>query len=153
LAENWKNDNLVITTFKHDKELLSFSGHKLNVIGKSDVLVESCDQVCVLDFVIVDSESSTTLLGLDAGRMLGIVNVTHSVVGDPVAAEYCSVFEGLGRLPSRHALRLKDDAKPVIQCARRVPFRLHDKLRDTLANMEKQGTITKVRLRTGFIQQ
>lgn len=82
----------------------------------------------MLDFVVVDAPDSTTLLGLEACRTLGLVQVTHAIT-DGVAAEYGDVFEGLGRLPSKHALCLKDDAKPVVQSARRVPFRLHDKLR------------------------
>lgn len=135
---------------KHDTDLISFSGHKLNVIGKTSILVESCDQICVLDFVVVDAPDSTTLLGLEACRALGLVQVTHAIT-DGVAAEYSDVFEGLGRLPSKHALRLKDDAKPVVQSARRVPFRLHDKLKSTLAEMENQGTIKKVRQATDWV--
>ena len=68
-----------------------------------------------------------------------------------VASEYPNVFKGLGKLSTKHVLRLKDNVKPVIQSPRRVPFRLRNKLRDTLKSMENSGTIVKVTTPTEWV--
>jgi hypothetical protein len=79
---------------------------------------------------------------------MGIVNPVGLV---SVAAEYPNVFKGLGKLSTKHVLRLKEGAKPVVQSPRRVPFRLRDKLRDTLKNMESSGTIVRVTTPTDWV--
>lgn len=135
---------------KFRSDLFSFSGHKLNVLGKATLTVETSDQMSAIDFVIVDNSESATLLGLESCKHFGLVNVAHTI-SDPIALQYKDIFEGLGTLPSRYALRLKDDAKPVIQSARRVPFRLRNKLKETLDLMEKQGAITKVKIATDWV--
>ena len=60
-------------------------------------------------------------------------------------------FQGLGRLPCKHALQLKENAQPVIHSARRVPFRLRDKLKSTLDSMEAEGTIAKTKEATDWV--
>lgn len=77
-----------------------------------------------VDFIVVKTATNLdTLLGLHDLHELGVVNKADSVTYR-VAKQYTDVFEGLGRLPSKHALQLKENAQPVIQSARRVPFRL-----------------------------
>ena len=133
----------------HKAPLVSFSGHKHSVVGETSVVLERQHDFTVHDFVAVD-DCNTVLLGLPSCISMGLVQAA-STISNPVAAEFSDVFEGLGRLPSMHALRLKDDCKPVVQGPRRVPFRLRDKLRDTLHAMEASGTISKVTIPTDWV--
>lgn len=57
----------------------------------------------------------------------------------------------MGTLPSKHALRLKEGHKPVVQSARRVPFRLRDTLEATLETIESVGTVASVTTPTDWV--
>ena len=136
---------------KHYTTLVSFSGHKLNVLGKASLLVDVSNKFYPLDFVIVDSSSrQTSLLGFPSCQELDLLNVSYAISED-VTKCYGDVFQGLGRLPAKHALQLKDHVKPVIQSARRVPFRLRDRLKSTLDSMVSEGTIAKVKEATDWV--
>ena len=63
---------------------------------------------------------------------------------DKIFDEYKDVFEGLGELPGVHVIKLRDDAEPVVEACRKVPFALHEKLKNELNRMEKLGVISKV---------
>ena len=146
-------DSLLVHTplQKYGKSLVSFSNHELDVLGKVTLLVDVSARFVPLDFVIVSSSAGQkTLLGLPSAMELGLVNVSNTV-SDDLAKAYPDVFSGLGCLPCKHALQLKENAKPVIQSARRVPFRLRNKLKDTLQKMESQGTIAKVKQATDWV--
>ena len=54
-------------------------------------------------------------------------------------------------MPAKHVLQLKDHVKPVIQSARRVPFRLRDRLKSTLDSMVSEDTIAKVTEATDWV--
>jgi hypothetical protein len=135
------------TLRKHASKLISYSGHNLNVLGKASLLLEKSSKFSVHDFTVTDT-GSTVLLGLPSCVSMGLVNPVGSVT---VASQYSDVFKGIGKLSTKHVLRLKDNAKPVIQSPRRVPFRLRDKLRATLSEMETSGTIAKVTTPTDWV--
>jgi len=63
---------------------------------------------------------------------------------DQIFEKYKDVFEGLGELPGVHVIKLREDAEPVIEACRKVPFALHDKLKAELDRMEDLGVIDKV---------
>jgi len=100
---------------KHEQRLLSYSGHNLPVNGKASLLFERDNDFSVHEFIIVDS-GTISLLGLPSSIAMGLVNPIGSV---NIASEYPRVFEGLGKLNTKHVLRLKEQAKPVIQSPRR----------------------------------
>lgn len=143
--------DLDVPVQKYNKSLISFSNHQLDVVGKITVLVDVSTKYVPLDFVIVASSSGQrSLLGLPSAIQLGLVNVSNTVTDD-IARDYADVFTGLGCLPCKHALQVKEGAKPVIQNARRVPFRLREKLKATLKTMESEGTIMKVKQATDWV--
>lgn len=131
------------------QRLTSYSGHKLAVVGRVVLLTEHNFKYFPLEFVVVRG-TSCTLLGLPSCSELGLVHVVHDITHS-IAREYASVFEGLGSLPCKYSLRLKDGCTPVVHSPRRVPFRLHDQLKTTLNDMEKSGTICKVREATDWV--
>lgn len=135
---------------RHNGSLTSFGGHKLSIVGKISLMLERNDAFTVHDFIVVE-QGQTTLLGLPSCIDIGLVNVVCAINNNNITSQYTDVFDGLGKLPCMHALRLKEGHKPVVQSARRVPFRLRDKLKSTLDSMESTGTIAKVRIPTDWV--
>ena len=83
---------------------------------------------------------------------MGLVDTACAVSSKgALVSDFTDVFQGLGKLPSMHALRLKEGSKPIVQSPRRVPFRLRDKLKNTLDSMDSSGTITKVKTPTDWV--
>ena len=78
-------------------------------------------------------DAPCSLLGLPSCIELGLVSQAHAVdemcTTSKVFDQYSDVFERLGRLPSSYTLQVKPDSTPVVQNARRVPFRLREKLK------------------------
>ena len=143
--------NAKLERLRNEKSVYSYSGHEMKVLGKVSLMIEYRSVFSLHVFSVVDG-GSITLLGLPSCVSMGLVDVSDSLkVVNNVAASFSDVFEGVGRLPSKHALRLKEGAKPVVQSPRRVPFRLRDKLKCTLADMEASKTITKVREPTDWV--
>ena len=130
-------------------ELTSYSGHTLPVLGVTSLLLERDHDFSVHDFKVTDA-GDRCLLGFPSACSMGLVKPIDAI-SNSVASQFSNVFEGLGKLDCKHALRLKDDAKPVIQSPRRVPFRIRDKLRSTLDSMEASHTIVKVKIPTDWV--
>lgn len=66
--------------------------------------------------------------------------------------DYNTLFDGkLGCLPRTVSLVLKDNAEPVVQAARRVPFALRSQLQQELATLEEMCVIEKVSKPTQWV--
>ncbi|KAK2720060.1 hypothetical protein QYM36_004089 [Artemia franciscana] len=57
--------------------------------------------------------------------------------------EYKDVFEGVGKLPGKCKIRLKEGAVPTVQPPKRVPNALQQKLKEELDCLESKGIIEK----------
>lgn len=68
-----------------------------------------------------------------------------------IVREFDDVFQGLGCLSPVCRLKLCQDAIPCIDPPRKVPFALHDKLRNELERMEKLKVIEKVTKQTPWV--
>ena len=68
-----------------------------------------------------------------------------------VVNENKEVFLGLGKIPGLCNIEISKNAKPVIQYSRKIPFALHDKLKETLASLEEKGIIEKVDYPTEWV--
>ncbi|XP_030854482.1 uncharacterized protein K02A2.6-like [Strongylocentrotus purpuratus] len=91
------------------------------------------------------------LLGLRTSEDLYLVKRVYHVekqtehgTGKSVVQDYQDVFVGLGCLPGKHHITLREDAHPVQHACRKVPFPLKDKLKDELDKMERMDVITRV---------
>ena len=72
-------------------------------------------------------------------------NLTGSKYNNTILYEkYKDCFEGLGCLPYSVKIELKDNATPVVEPCRKVPFAQYDKLREELQRMETMGVIKKI---------
>ena len=92
--------------------------------------------------------SCPTVLGLPTCQNLGLVKrvlkVEHNESYNNVLVRYKNVFEGLGCLSQSCKLVLKPNARPVIDPPRKLPFKLHKKVKEELGRMEHDGVIEKV---------
>ena len=60
-----------------------------------------------------------------------------------ILEEYGDVFEGIGKLPGKCKIHLKEGAVPTVQPPKRVPFALQEKLKEELDCLEVMGIIEK----------
>lgn len=57
---------------------------------------------------------------------------------------YSDVFHGLGTWPNQHEIRLKPENTPVVRPARRLSYKICDKVKQLLDEMERLKVICKV---------
>ena len=136
---------------KAKTRLESYGGHKLCVVGKWCCVAEYGNKMHPLDFIIVQ-EVANTLLGLPSCVKMGIIQQASEISErDELIETYSDVFEGLGLLPGKHTIHLKNDVCPVIHSARKVPHRLREQLKAELDKMERDGIIQRVTAPTDWV--
>lgn len=103
-----------------------------------------------VDFYVVSSNKCMPLLGLESCRQLQLIISVNSVEHASILSESQflnknkDVFSGLGSFPGELSLKVnKRTAIPVSNPARRVPFKLMDKLQKTLDDLESKKIIAK----------
>ena len=57
--------------------------------------------------------------------------------------EYKDVFEGVGKLPGKCKIHLKEGAVATVQPPKRIPFALQEKLKEELDHLESMGITEK----------
>lgn len=60
-----------------------------------------------------------------------------------IVKQYQDVFEGVGCLPGKHKIQLKENLQPVIHPAKKVPVALKERLRSELQALIGKGIIRK----------
>ena len=105
-------------------------------------------------FVVVAGDEKTSLLGARASERMGLVKKSqqvqvHSVTKGSQIPDH--VYDGLGCLPGKHHIQLKENAVPTVHAARRVPFALRDKLKSELDRLEKMGVIKRTEEPTDWV--
>lgn len=136
--------------------LEAFGGQKISPIGLIRVEIKQTNEMISTDILIVDYKTKP-ILGLNDSRRLSIVRSINTVAVpqskefDSFLNRHCSAFEGVGKIPIKHHITLKKDAKPVIRPARRIPFRLKDKLRQSLDDLVQRKIIEKVEEPTQWV--
>lgn len=65
--------------------------------------------------------------------------------------DYIDVFDGLGQIPGKCLIELKDKSEPKLNYKKRIPFSLHDKLKKQLDLMVNDGVISKVNKPTDWV--
>ena len=129
--------------------LVSYSGHRLNTVGKVTLLVSTKDKYIALEFEIV-KDKSMPILGLKACLELNLISKLYSLnlnsktaTSEEILDSYSDVFEGLGCLPTEHKIRLDKNAKPVVNPPRKIPYALK-KVKNELNRLEKMRVIKEV---------
>ena len=111
---------------------------KIIPMGEVSIEIENPknSEKSVVSFIIV-REDLQPLLGFKTIENLNLVSYNYDrfvhqidVPLNNITDSYPSVFDnGLGTLPGKVRLRIKDNANPEVLPARRVPFALRDPLR------------------------
>ena len=118
---------------KSNTKIVSYGGHKMDVLGHTMLLCEYKGKMYVLRFYVIESDESP-ILGLQACQELNLiqrVDQMKPITIESITQEYSDVFnnETLGCLPVQHTINLKDDAKPVIHAPRKIPVAIRDRVR------------------------
>ena len=138
-------------------KLVSYSGHKLNTLGKATLLVGTKDAFSPVEFQIVDHKVQP-VLGLQTCLDLKLIKRMYTVNSDidtddpnKLLKDYKDVFEGLGCLPGEYNIQLNVDAKPVVHPPRKIPFAQRKKVKKELDRMVRDGVIQAVKEPTDWV--
>lgn len=82
-------------------------------------------------------------------RIYNVNNIPSSK--EEVFDSYLEVFTDIGKFPGVYSIKLPSDAVPVIQHQRKIPFSLHDKLKEILLSLESKIIISKVDYPTQWV--
>ena len=121
-----------------DSTRLSSPGYFMAEMKKGDKTLK--------ENVYVVKGAKKNLLGHRASEGLGIVKFMGAVEKD-----FPALFKGLGKLQEPYDIRIEETATPyAVQCPRRVPIPLKDKVKRELDILENQGVIAKVKQPTSW---
>ena len=138
------NPKLKLHTVK--TKLYGYGGNPIQVKGRCYTQVKYKGIAYNVAFFVVQGNRQP-LLGLQDCVRLGLVkrvNVVEKDSNKEIIDEYPDVFEGLGCLPGKHHITVKENAQPVKNACRKVPFPIRDKLKEELDRMERQNVIQSV---------
>ena len=115
-------------------------------MGRLSVSMSHKDHLCEKEIFVVN-HLHHNLLGLPAIKALHLLTRVEQINTMPtIQQEFPNLFTGLGTLQGDpYTICLKPDAKPFsLGTARNISLPLHEKMHETLNNMEAQGVISKV---------
>ncbi|KAK2713261.1 hypothetical protein QYM36_009211 [Artemia franciscana] len=141
--------------------LTSYSGERLQVLG----FVELC--ICykegekqVNQFHVVNTDRKP-ILSRKTSQNMKLIKFILNVQNEPATSmkpetarileEYEDVFEGVGKLPGKCKIHLKEGAVPTVQPPKRVPIALQEKLKEELDRLEVMGIIEKTTTPTEWV--
>ncbi|XP_013395987.1 uncharacterized protein LOC106163063 [Lingula anatina] len=102
------------------------------------------NQDCVSILGAGDSEKRGLVIRTRDVRKVYVYGITEgALMKDYIKEKYRDVFTGIGCLEGEVCIKLKDNAKPIICAARKVPFALRDKLQKELERLVSQNIIKK----------
>ena len=127
-------------------KLLGYGGNPIPVKGRCYTQVKHKGTLYNMAFFVVQG-SRQPLMGLRDCVRLGLVKRVCVVDKDSnkeFIDEYPDLFEGLGCLPGKHHITVAENAQPVKNACRKVPFPIRDKLKEELDRMERMNVIQSV---------
>ncbi|PIK58309.1 hypothetical protein BSL78_04815 [Apostichopus japonicus] len=142
VLENMENVKLQ----RSKMHLITYSGHKLQPMGKCVLLCEHKNRYYDLSFQVVKGMKKP-LPGLKACTALGLIQRIDSVESSKTPEpqdNYSDVFKGLGCLPGKVTLKVKEGSRPVVHPPRKVPIALREEVKEELKRMVDLDVIEKV---------
>lgn len=108
--------------------LVTYSGEKMNVLGKCNLKVLHKDKVENLEFVVVNF-SAPCILGLQSCEKLNLISRVMSVENnsESLLKEYSEIFQGFGDIEGYYHIEIDKSVQPIVHPPRRVPIALRDK--------------------------
>lgn len=131
-------------------KLVAYGGSKIQVKGLVELDCEVRGKKTKLAFYIVDSNSKP-ILGLETSLRCNLIKVVDTITNaslgtkEEVIKQFSKAFEGLGKFPGNpYEFTLKEDSKPCINAARKVPKSLLGQFKVALEKLENAKVIKKV---------
>ena len=147
----------IITSGSSRSKLVSYSGHEIKTIGKTDVVILYQDRYHVMEVQVVEGDVMP-VVGLKTATELNLVKRLFTVGckgnGGPqpeILKRYQSQFSGIGTLPGEYEIKIDASVTPVVHPPRRIPYMLRDKVKAELDRMARMGIITKVEQPTQWV--
>ena len=139
--------------------MTAYNRQQIKVVGQQRLSVVYNGNQLQVTFVIAD-EVDVPVLGLPSCKKLNVVRLVNSVevprelkrpspilnhpTIDVLINKYAKVFKGIGKLPVKHHIQIKQGAVPVIRPARRISFKIRNPVLAKLNEMEDLKLIEKV---------
>lgn len=142
---------------KSENVLTDYSSNKLKLHGtiKLDCFDTERLTACTVLFHIVDDEFEP-LLGLPECISMGLVKQLSTVQSLPVSkSEFVErnrkIFDGLGRIPGKCSIKLREDSEPVMRYKKRIPSSLIEPLKKEIDQMVASGILSPVDYPTDWV--
>lgn len=151
-----KISNRIINDYS--PKLESFSGNNIPVKGHCILSCQYNDnKIANIDFIITPI-NCRTIIGLQTCQELCLIQriyttatVNNNNYVNNMLKVYNDVFQGLGCLSHECHITVDQNAVPKINASRRVPFKLHNRLKEELDRMEKLRVVQKVTKPTSWV--
>lgn len=130
-------------------ELKDYSGKQITVIGEVTLRVQFKSAMSKAKFIVCP-DGHVPVMGRHLCETLGLVKLVLSVEKDNMSEQY-NIFGRLGCLPGEMHIKLRDDAEPIVEPCRKVPFGKMKQLKEELKKMEDLKVITKVEEPTEWV--
>lgn len=154
-----KKMNIDLQNVANNFPVFDYSGNKIMIHGTVELKCAELNGKTERSshFLVVDG-SYEPLLGLETCIEFGLIGRLDvgTVVCMPQTKEEFlgnnrDAFCGLGKLPGTVAIRLKEDAKPVLHYKKRVPLHLVDRLKVEIDQMVRDEIISPVNHATEWV--
>ena len=143
---------------KSKTRLVSYTGHKIPVTGKTTLQVKLRGKSHPVEFQIIE-HPATPVIGLQTCHELNLVKRVSSVDTqgdenlssgtrcnqdvDEILKKYEDVFDGIECLEGSYQIKIDPTVSPVVHPPRKIPFTQREKVKEELDRMEKLGVIRK----------
>lgn len=152
---------------KSNTKLVSYSGHKIKVMGKNMLPVSHKGNYNPTEFQVID-QPVTPVLGLQTCLDLDIFKRVNTVESQMVESlshdnqkgqdeveeilkKYEEVFNATGCLERVYQIKIDHSVTPVIHPPRKVPFTLGEQLKEELGHIDKLGITCKANEPTEWV--
>lgn len=154
IINSLKLKNQLIKSFN---ELYDYSNNKINTFGqiKLNCVDDSSKLRRDILFEVVDSDFQPILSREACVEMNLVQRTSVNTISYDSEENFVNhnkiVFEGLGKIPGECSIMLKENSVPQLKYRKRIPDSLHDKLREQLRAMEKDGIVSSVNYPTDWV--
>ncbi|KAL9986304.1 hypothetical protein ACROYT_G000436, partial [Oculina patagonica] len=149
---------------KSKTRLVSYTGHKMPVMGKATLNVKLRGKSHPVEFQIIE-HPATPVIGLQTCHDLNLVKRVSSVDTqgeenlssdnnqdvNEILKKYEDVFDGIGCLKGTYQIKIDPNVSPVVHPPRKIPFTQREKVKEELDRMEKLGVIRKAEEPTEWV--
>ncbi|UYV79423.1 K02A2.6-like [Cordylochernes scorpioides] len=118
--------------FQTNRKLTSYTGHEIKIKG---IATLNCK---------TKNKTEKAIEKLSLIKKCDAVQIQQNNSAKEILNRHKNIFEGIGRLPIEHKIRLNENTTPVIAPSRKIPFSIREKVKAELERMEKLDIIEKV---------